>query len=299
MASAGFNNPYFTQDRAPSAYPTPLSPDQAAQQRQAAQAPHAGEQAHIEGMYAAPSAGTPQTGRMTYEDTIVKTAILFVVMLAVAAVSWIITLGGSLSATTATSFNMVPMIVGALGTLVISLVIAFKKTASVGLVIAYAVVEGLFVGGISAFFEFLYPGIVIQAALASVAVIATTLALFANGKIRASARMTKIVLIAMIGYAVFSLLNVVLMMFGVFPEGMAFGLRSAEIFGIPLGLILGVVVVLMGAYMLVLDFDAIQRGVRNGAPAKLAWQAAYGILATVVFIYIEILRMIAILRGSD
>ncbi|HJB62095.1 MAG TPA: Bax inhibitor-1/YccA family protein, partial [Candidatus Microbacterium pullistercoris] len=106
------------------------------------------------------------------------------------------------------------------------------------------------------------------------------------------------VLIALVGYAVFSLLNVGLMMFGVLPEGMAFGLRSMEIAGIPLGLILGVIVVLMGAYMLVLDFDAVQRGVRNGAPAKLAWTAAFGIMATVVFIYIEILRMLAIMRGD-
>lgn len=302
MASAGFNNPYFTQDAPPAqqqGYATPLNPNQAMGAHQAAQMPNLADQARMEGMYAAPDAGTPQTGRMTYEDTIVKTAILFGVMIAVAAVSWFITLGGTLSPADARDFNLVPAIVGALGTLVISLVIAFSRKAPVGLVIAYAVVEGLFVGGISAFFEVFWEGIVFQAAIGSIAVIGTTLALFASGKIRASKKMTKIVMIAMIGYAVFSLINVGLMFFGVLPGDMAFGLRSATIMGIPLGLIIGVVVVLMGAYMLVLDFDAIQRGVRNGAPAKLAWQAAYGILATVVFIYIEILRMIAILRGSD
>ncbi|GGO64151.1 hypothetical protein GCM10010910_18320 [Microbacterium nanhaiense] len=296
MASAGFTNPYFTNERpqGQGGYATPLAPQQAPQFT-----PTVGEQAQLEGMYAAPAAGTPQTGRMTYEDTIVKTVILFAVMLATAALSWVITLGGSLSASTATNFNLIPMIVGALGTLVISLVIAFRKQAPVALTFAYAVAEGLFVGGISAFFETFAPGIVVQAALATIAVIGTTLALFASGKIRASAKMTKIVMIAMIGYAVFSLLNVGLMMFGVLPEGMAFGLRSMTIAGIPLGLIIGIAVVLMGAYMLVLDFDAVQRGVRNGAPAKLAWTAAYGILATVVFIYIEILRMLAILRGDD
>ena len=299
MASTGFNNPYFSNERGTSqgAYATPLAP-------QPPQAPSAGEQAHIEGMYAAPSAGTPQTGRMTYEDTIVKTAVLFAIMLAVGAVSWFITLGGNFSPIEALrtgNVNLIPAIVGAIGTLVITLVYAFgmrNKIAPAGLAVAYAVAEGLFVGGISAFFEMVWPGIVMQAALASIAVIGTTLALFASGKIRASAKMTKIVLIALVGYAVFSLLNVGLMMFGVLPEGMAFGLRSMEIAGIPLGLILGVVVVLMGAYMLVLDFDAVQRGVRNGAPAKLAWTAAFGIMATVVFIYIEILRMLAIMRGD-
>lgn len=294
MASAGFTNPYFTNERpqGQGAYTTPLAPQQA---------PTVGEQAHLEGMYAAPSAGTPQTGRMTYEDTIVKTVILFAVMLAVGAISWVITLGGSLSTSNVTSYNLIPMIVGAIGTLVVSLTFAFRRKTmpGAGLAVAYAVFEGLFVGGISAFFELLYPGIVIQAALASIAVIGTTLALFASGKIRASAKMTKIVMIAMIGYAVFSLLNVGLMAFGVLPAGMAFGLRSMTIAGIPLGLIIGIAVVLMGAYMLVMDFDAVQRGVRNGAPAKLAWTAAYGILATVVFIYIEILRLLAILRGND
>lgn len=300
MASTGFNNPYFSNERGTSqgAYATPLAP-------QPPQAPSAGEQAHIEGMYAAPSAGTPQTGRMTYEDTIVKTTVLFAIMLAVGAVSWFITLGGNFSPNVALAtgtFNLIPAIVGAVGTLVISLVYAFgmrRKIAPAGLAVAYAVAEGLFVGGISAFFEMIWPGIVVQAALASIAVIGTTLALFASGKIRASAKMTKIVLIALVGYAVFSLLNVGLMMFGVLPGDMAFGLRSMEIIpGIPLGLILGVLVVLMGAYMLVLDFDAVQRGVRNGAPAKLAWTAAFGIMATVVFIYIEILRMLAIMRGD-
>ena len=293
MASTGFNNPYFTNERPPAqgGYQTPLAPQPA---------PTVGEQARIEGMYAAPAAGANETGRMTYEDTVAKTAALFGIMLVVGAISWFFTLGGTFAPEQATGYNLIPAIVGAVGTLVISLVYAFRRTSmpGAGLAVAYAVAEGLFVGGISAFFEVLFPGIVFQAALASIAVIATTLALFANGKIRASAKMTKIVLIAMIGYAVFSLLNVGLMMFGVLPEGMAFGLRSMEIAGIPLGLILGVVVVLMGAYMLVLDFDAVQRGVRNGAPAKLAWTAAYGIMATVVFIYIEILRMIAILRSN-
>ncbi|GGF36776.1 hypothetical protein GCM10010922_09980 [Microbacterium sorbitolivorans] len=296
MASAGFTNPYFTNERpqGQGAYTTPLAPQQA---------PTVGEQAHLEGMYAAPSAGTPQTGRMTYEDTIVKTVILFAVMLATAAVSWFITLGGHFTAVNLAygAAYIWPTAVGAIGTLVISLVYAFRRKTipGAGLAVAYAVFEGLFVGGISAIFETMFPGIVIQAALASIAVIGTTLALFASGKIRASAKMTKIVMIAMIGYAVFSLLNVGLMMFGVLPEGMAFGLRSMTIAGIPLGVIIGIAVVLMGAYMLVMDFDAVQRGVRNGAPAKLAWTAAYGILATVVFIYIEILRLLAILRGND
>ncbi|WP_029149468.1 Bax inhibitor-1/YccA family protein [Microbacterium indicum] len=302
MASAGFNNPYFTQEqsnRGQQGYATPLNPDQLMNARQGAQIPQVADQARLEGMYSAPAAGTPQTGRMTYEDTIVKTAILFGVMLVVAVISWVITLGGVFAPDQARTLVMVPALIGAIGTLVISLVIAFRKQSPVGLTFAYAVAEGLFVGGISAIFEALYPGIVVQAALASIAVIGVTLALFASGKIRASARMTKIMLIALVAYAAFSLLNVILMWTGVFGDSGGFGLRSeVTIMGIPLGLIIGVVVVFMGAYMLVVDFDMVQRGVRNGAPQKLAWTAAYGILSTVVFIYIEILRMIAIARNN-
>ena len=101
MASAGFTNPYFTNERpqGQGGYVTPLAPQQAPQFT-----PTVGEQAQLEGMYAAPAAGTPQTGRMTYEDTIVKTVILFAVMLATAALSWVITLGGSLSASTASEW---------------------------------------------------------------------------------------------------------------------------------------------------------------------------------------------------
>ena len=101
----------------------------------------------------------------------------------------------------------------------------------------------------------------------------------------------------MVGYLVFSLVNVGLMLFGVTDN--AFGLRSETIFGIPLGLILGVLVVIMAAYSLVLDFDQIQQGVRNGVPRQMGWLGGFGIMVTVVWLYVEILRMIAIIRGSN
>ena len=123
-----------------------------------------------------------------------------------------------------------------------------------------------------------------------------TLLLFRSGKIRASKKATKVFLIAMIGYAVFSLINVGMMLFGATDN--AFGMRSAEIFGIPIGLILGVLVVLLAAYSLVLDFDQIKTGVENGAPRMFAWRAVFGIVLTVIWLYMEILRMLAILRGE-
>jgi uncharacterized YccA/Bax inhibitor family protein len=100
----------------------------------------------------------------------------------------------------------------------------------------------------------------------------------------------------MIGYLLFSVVNLVLMWTGV--NSNPFGLRgSVEIFGIPLGLVLGVLVVIMAAYSLVLDFDYIKRGVANRLPREYGWSGAFGIMVTVVWLYLEILRMFAIARN--
>src|SRR5690606_21516331 len=129
--------------------------------------------------------------------------------------------------------------------------------------------QGIFLGGISSFFEFMYPGIVTQAVLATFSVVGVTLALFASGKVRASGKATKVFLIAMGGYLLFSLINVGLMAFGVNND--PWGLLTQPILGIPLGVILGVLAVLLGAYSLVLDFDFIQKGVQNRIPKKYQW----------------------------
>lgn len=231
-------------------------------------------------MYNRPAAGSTQTDRMTVEDTIAKTGISFGVLLVAAVVGWIVPV-----------LAVPAAIVG----FVLALVNIFKREPSPALILAYAGAQGLFVGGISSFFEMQWPGIVSQAVIATLVVVGVTLALFASGKIRASRRATKIFLIAMVGYAVFSLVNVGLVMFGAIDS--PFGLSSqVEIMGIPLGLILGVFVVLMAAYSLVLDFDMIQQGVRNRAPRKYGWSGAFGIMVTVIWLYMELLRMFAIAR---
>jgi len=308
MASPGFNNPVFQAPQSQqNGYGTALQPPAPGQQPpagfvQGGQYSHMGvdaaAQAQLEGAFAAPPAGALEHGRMTVEDTVIKTVVLFGVLLVAAVVGWVWTLGGALSPDTATAPpTLVPWIIGALGGFVLGLVNAFKKEPSPALIFAYAAFEGLFVGGISAYFETIWSGVVMQATLATVAVVGVTLALFASGRIRASAKATKIFMIAMIGYLVFSLLNLVLMWTGVNDN--AWGLRSEEIFGIPLGLIIGVFVVILAAYSLVLDFDMIQQGVRNGAPRKFGWSGAFGIMVTVVWLYVEILRILAILRGND
>lgn len=220
---------------------------------------------------------------MTVEDTIAKTVGAFALLLVGAGLSWVLT----------PSMPLLWIGAGLIG-FVLALVNIFKKQPSGALVLAYSAVEGVFVGGISRFYENAFDGVVTQAIIATVVVVGVTLALFASGKIRASKKATKVFMIAMIGYVVFSLVNLVMMATGATDN--AFGLRSAEIFGIPFGLILGVLVVIMASYSLVLDFDFIQKGAANGAPRVFGWKGAFGIMVTVIWLYLELLRMFALTR---
>ncbi|ARJ04661.1 hypothetical protein DVJ78_15850 [Humibacter sp. BT305] len=243
----------------------------------------------LQEMYDRPAATTAETGRMSYEDTIVKTVLCFVLLLAGAVVTF-----------AAISFGAVGLglgltIVGALGAFALGLVNSFKREPSAALILLYSALEGLAIGGISGLFELRWSGIVVQAVLGTLAVFGVVLALFASGKVRASKRATKVFLVALIGYAVFSLVNLVLMWTNVVPD--AFGLRSVDVFGIPLGLIIGVFAVVLCAYSLVLDFDFIKRGVESGAPRKFGWTGAFGLVMTLVWLYLEILRIIAIFRN--
>jgi len=240
--------------------------------------------AQLDELYGRPAAGPTDTDRMSYDDVIVKTAITFAFVLAGATIGFFMP-----------ALYLPFMFVG----LALALVNIFKKQPSAPLVLAYGAAEGVFLGGLSRVVENNFPGIIFQALLGTAAVFVVTLALFASGKVRASKKATKVFMIAMIGYLVFSLINVGLMIFNVPIAGGAFGLLSNKVFGIPLGLIIGVLVVIMAAYSLVLDFDNVQQGVRNGAPRQFAWLGAFGIMVTVVWLYVEILRILAIARGSN
>lgn len=239
----------------------------------------------LEQAYDLPAATSAETGRMTVEDTVIKTVLAFAVLLAGAYVGW-------------TFASPLVMIVGMIGGLVLGLVNTFKKVPSRGLIIAYAALQGIFVGAISMVFNSMWDGIVTQAVIGTLAVIGITMFLFLSGRFRSSARMTKVVTVAMVGYLIYQVVNLVLMATGVTGNAQ-FGLSSANIMGIPLGLIIGVVVVFLAAYSLVLDFESIKIGAERGAPAVFAWQGAFGILMTVVWLYVEILRMIAIFRGNE
>lgn len=245
----------------------------------------AADAASLENMYGAPSATTADTKRLTYDDVIIKTGGLLALLVVVAAATW----------------NFAPGLwpVGMIAGLVLGLVNAFKKQPSPALIVAYTVAEGVFLGGISLAFASIAVGdsqtalstIVLQAIVATMATFAAALFLFKSGKVRVTPKFTRWLIVAMVGYLAFSLLNVVLTWTGVM-EG--WGLRSG-----PIGIIVGLVAVGLAAMSLIVDFDAIKRGVEQGVPAKFAWSAAFGLIVTLVWLYLEILRIIAIFNSGD
>ena len=188
------------------------------------------------------------------------------------------------------------MWVASIAAFVFAMIALFRKTPSPTMVLLYAVTQGFALGAISLVYESFYNGIILQAIIGTFAVVGVTLALFASGKIRASARATKIFLIVFIAYFLYSIVNVFLLIFGAIKNS-PWGLDGVEIFGIPLGVILAPVIILLGAYSLVLDFDMIKQGVDNKAPATFAWTGALSVSITVVWLYMQILRILAIARN--
>ncbi|QKW21314.1 Bax inhibitor-1/YccA family protein [Kitasatospora sp. NA04385] len=233
----------------------------------------------LAGMYEAPSAGPLQTGRMTMDDVVARTAMTLLALVAFGAVAWF----------TVPMDNFAPAIGAALIALVIGLVISFKRSVNPGLILAYAALEGFFLGAISKAFETLWPGIAIQAVLGTSAVFAATLIAYKSGRIRVTPRYTRIGISIAIGFVLLMLVNTVAMAFGA-----DFGLRSG-----PLGILVGLVGIALGAFFLTLDYAQIEEGIRMGAPEKEAWRAAFGLTLSLVWIYMEMLRLIAILRGDD
>ncbi|MFC4223918.1 Bax inhibitor-1/YccA family protein [Lysinibacter cavernae] len=221
---------------------------------------------------------------MTYEDTLAKTAGLFIILVATAVVGW--------------TFPDVAFPAAIVG-LGLGLWASFKRKPSVPLYIAYAAVQGLFIGGISYVFESMWDGIVTQAVLATLSVFAVVLLLFRSGKVRTSPKMTKIFIIAASGYLVFSLLNFALSMFQVPGFDTMFGARDITIAGIPLGVVIGILAILMASYSLVMDFEFVKNGVEARAPRVYGWTAAFGLMVTIIWLYVEFLRLIAIMRGNN
>ena len=221
--------------------------------------------------------------RMTFDDVVTKTAITMAVLVLTAAAAWF---------AIPASLQLPALILSGLVGFVVVLVVAFRRVINPTLVLVYAAIEGVFIGMISKFFEGLYDGIVAQAVLGTFAAAGVTLAAYKFFNIRVTPKFTKIVIIATIAFMVAMLLN-----FGLSLAGINLGLRDGGTGPVSL---LAVGVALLGAVLavlnLVLDFDYIEKGVAMGAPAKESWRGAFGLTVTMVWLYIEILRLLSYLR---
>jgi len=233
----------------------------------------------LEQSYNAPAASSMRTGRMTIEDVVAKTGFLFTILVVVGALAWSANLG------------MGAVLIGFLGGFVLAMVISFSKNIKPGLVIAYAGLEGLALGTLSSYYESFYPGIVSQAVIGTVAAFAGVLVMYRNGTLRATPQFTRAVIGAAIGYFILGLASLIASFFGV---GQGYGFYGVS----GLGLLLAVAGVGLASLFLVLDFDQIEKGVAAGVPEKESWRASFGLMVTVVWLYLEVLRLISILRND-
>jgi uncharacterized YccA/Bax inhibitor family protein len=232
--------------------------------------------------YNRPPAGPLDTGRMTVDDVIVRTAILLGTVFAVAAITWYADL-------TALTF---PAAIIGLG---LGLLITFKQITNPALILSYAVVEGVFVGGFSkligGWVNSTDPGagqsLVVQAVIGTAGVSAAMLFLYKSGRIRVTPQFQRMVIMATLGFLVLMIGNLV---YSVFSGGA--GLRGGG-----LGIVVGVVAIGLASMNLVLDFDLIEKSARQGVPERYGWLAAFALTVTIVWLYLEILRLLALLTG--
>jgi uncharacterized YccA/Bax inhibitor family protein len=226
-------------------------------------------------------------GLMTIDSVVQKTGITVGIVALAAATTWFLTpvpdesTIGSLYALS---------LVGALVGFALAMVNSFKRVVSPALVIAYSVFEGIFLGAFSKALEGMFGGgLVIGAVLGTAAAVAGTLAAYKFFDIKVTPTFRKWVIGAMIGFVAVSMLDLVLSMFG-----SSFGFNG---FG-PMGFVASLIGLGLGVLMLILDFDFVERGVAAGLPERESWRAAFGLTVTIIWIYIELIRLLAILRGE-
>lgn len=228
--------------------------------------------------------GAPAGSRpMTLDDVIVKTSLTLGVVVVAAALAW-----------WRTPDNLVTpvFLAGALLAFAIAMVLSFSRKISPVLVMVYAAAEGVFLGIGSKFIANWVgdPGIIVQAVLATLVTAALTLATYKYFAIKVTPRFTKMVIIATMGFAGVLLINFVASLFG-FNSGIS-GMG-------PMGLVFAALGAGLAVFNLILDFDMIEQGVKHGAPQNEAWRAAFGLTVTLVWLYWNLLRILAILRGGD
>ena len=220
------------------------------------------------------------TDKMTYRDAMNKTAIL----LAAAVLSGVLT-----TMFVPLNLLMPAAIVATIGAFVVGMIIAFKRMVSPALALGYSVLEGVALGALTMAFNLIYPGVAMQAILATTIIVAVTLALHYSGKVRTSAKGMKYAMIVALGGILFGVVNIFISAFT----------GNSLYFSMPtIGIGVGVIMILVAAYMLINDFEQVQYAEANGAPKEFAWTCGIGIVMTILWIYVEVLRIAAIIAEN-
>lgn len=229
----------------------------------------------LEEQFAAPAASSLRTGRMTMEDVVTRTGMLFGILVITGAFAWFADLEGG------------ALLLGFGGGFILAMVISFSKTVRPALIMLYAALQGLALGVISHIYETLYPGIVSQAVIGTLSAFVGALYAYRSGKIRVTPRFTRILVTALIGYLVLGVVNLVAVLVFNATSIYSQGFLSVAIAGLGVAL---------ASFFLILDFDQSEKMVAAGLPEAESWRAGFGLMVTIVWLYLEVLRLIAILR---
>jgi uncharacterized YccA/Bax inhibitor family protein len=227
-----------------------------------------------------------QADTMTSQGVVFKTAILLLLVVLSSSFTWMKFIQGGGNPATVSGL----MMLGLIGGFITAMVTVFKSTWAPITAPIYALLEGLFIGGLSASFESQYPGIVIQATMLTFGTLLMMLAAYQSGMIRATENFKLGVIAATGGIALFYIVALVLGFFGVTIPF----INS----GGPLGIAFSVVVVIIAALNFVIDFDFIEQGAKKGMPKYMEWYGAFALMVTLIWLYIEILRLLSKVRSN-
>ena len=287
----GSTNPYAqggAGDAAQTTYPVPQgTPVYGVPQNQ--QGAYADSMASYEAMMNAPAADAVDRGTMTFDDVVVKSIMCFGLLLVGATAGW-------MTGIVAMGVALVLFFASWSVTLGLAIFIQFSKKIRPGAIVTYSLIEGFSLGVISYTFEAYFPGIVISAVLATLVVIGTTLAAFTMGFVRNSSTLTRVAGIGSVAFFFYYLVTFMLSVTGMVDMR---AVNTTPVFGIPLGVIIGVLAVFIGVLCLVRDFDAVKVGVASNVPVKYSWLCTFAIMTDVIWIYLEILRILSYLMRRN
>ena len=286
---AGATNPYGTQQGVDYSGQPVYGTAQAGTGGSPVSSGYEEQMASYEAMMNAPAADAVDRGTMTFDDVVVKSIMCFGLLLVGAVAGW-------MTGIVAMGVALVLFFASCAVTLGLAIFIQFSKKIRPGAIVTYSLVEGFSLGVISYTFEAYFPGIVISAVLATLVVIGTTLAAFMMGFVRNSSTLTRVAGIGSIAFFFYYLVTFALSLSGMVNMR---AVNSITVFGIPLGVIIGVLAVFIGVLCLVRDFDAVKVGVANNVPEKYSWLCTFAIMTDVIWIYLEILKILSYLMRRN